>query len=88
MSGRLERLLLHHLRPQDQHALDPLQFAYQEKVGVDDSILYLLHQVHSHLDRGSSAVVIMFIYFSSTFNTIKPLLLSDKLKQWVWICIW
>lgn len=29
----LEWLLLHHLRPQVQHAQDPLQFAYQEKVG-------------------------------------------------------
>ncbi|KAI4891862.1 hypothetical protein NFI96_004691 [Prochilodus magdalenae] len=29
----LERLLLHLLRPQVQHAMDPLQFAYREKVG-------------------------------------------------------
>uniref|UniRef100_A0A3B1JI52 Reverse transcriptase domain-containing protein n=1 Tax=Astyanax mexicanus TaxID=7994 RepID=A0A3B1JI52_ASTMX len=75
----LERLLLHHLRPQVQHAMDPLQFAYREKVGVDDAILYFLHRTHSHLDRGGSTVRVMFFDFSSAFNTIQPLLLKDKL---------
>ncbi len=77
----MEQLLLHHLRSQVQHALDPLQFAYQEKVGVDNAILYLLHRSLSYLDRGSNAVRIMFFDFSSAFNTIQPPLLSDKLKM-------
>ncbi len=77
----MERLVLYHLRPQVQHALDPLQFAYQEKVGVDDAILYLLHRSLSYLDRGSNAVRIVFFDFSSAFNTIQPLLLGDKLKN-------
>ena len=77
----MERLLLHVLRPQVRHALDPLQFAYQEKVGVDDAITYLLHRTHSHLDKGKSAVRIMFFDFSSAFNTIQPLRLGDKLLQ-------
>ena len=76
----LERLLLQHLRPQVHHTQDPLQCAYQEKVGVEDAILYLLHKAHSHLDRGSGAVRIMFFYFSSAFNTIQPILLRDKLS--------
>src|SRR4029434_6335797 len=41
ISKTMERLLLHILRPQVRHALDPLQFAYQEKVGVEDAIVYL-----------------------------------------------
>ena len=77
----LERLVLGILRPQVRHALDPLQFAYQEKVGVDDAISYLLHRTHSHLDKGKSAVRIMFFDFSSAFNTIQPPRLSDKLLQ-------
>ena len=77
----LERLLLHILRPQVHHALDPPQFAYHKKVGVDDAITYLLHRTHSHLDKGKSAVRIMFFYFSSAFNTIQPLRLGDKLLQ-------
>lgn len=38
---------------QVKHALDHLQFAYQEKVGVEDAILYLLNWTspyRSHLD--------------------------------------
>ncbi|KAG5279118.1 hypothetical protein AALO_G00106300 [Alosa alosa] len=77
----MERLVLGMLRPQVRHALDPLQFAYQEKVGVDDAITYLLHRTHSHLDKGKSAVRIMFFDFPSVFNTIQPLRLGDKLLQ-------
>ncbi|KAI4901739.1 hypothetical protein NFI96_010966 [Prochilodus magdalenae] len=77
----MERLLLNHLRPQVHHAEDPLQFAYREKVGVEDAILYLLHRTHSHLDKGGCAVRVMFFDFSSAFNTIQPLLLRDKLMK-------
>ncbi|KAI3352050.1 hypothetical protein L3Q82_020867 [Scortum barcoo] len=77
----MERLLLHHLRPQTHHALDPLQFAYREKTGVEDAIIFLLHRSLSHLDRGSGAVRITFLDFSSAFNTIQPLLLRDKLTE-------
>ncbi|KAK0137273.1 RNA-directed DNA polymerase from mobile element jockey [Merluccius polli] len=76
-----ERLLLHVLRPQVHPAQDPLQFGYQEKVGVEDAILYLLHRAHSHLDKESGAVRIAFFDFSSAFNTIRPLLLRDKLTE-------
>lgn len=81
MMKTMERLLLRILRPQVSHSLDRLQFAYQEKVGVDDAIIYLLHRVHSHLDKGKSAVRIMFFDFSSAFNTIQPARLRDKLVQ-------
>lgn len=49
-----------------------------EKMGVEDPI-FLLHPSPSHLDGGSSAVRIAFLDFSSTFNTLQPLLLRDKL---------
>lgn len=42
-SQTLERLLLHNLRPQVRHTLDPLQFVYWERVGVEDAIVYMLH---------------------------------------------
>ncbi|KAI4881531.1 hypothetical protein NFI96_008386 [Prochilodus magdalenae] len=44
----LERLLLHLLRPQVQHAMDPLQFAYREKVGVEDD-LHLVSWITDYL---------------------------------------
>ena len=76
-----ELLLLHVLRPQVHQAQDPLQFGYQEKVGVEDAILYLLHKVHSYLDKERGAVRITFFDFSSAINTIRPLLLRDKLTK-------
>lgn len=77
----LVRLLLSLLRPQVQHAEDRLQFAYQPDVGVEDAILYMLHRVHSHLDRGNGTVRILFLDFSSAFNTIQPPILQDKLMR-------
>ncbi|KAI3365423.1 hypothetical protein L3Q82_010502 [Scortum barcoo] len=50
-------------------------------VGVEDAILYLLHRAHSHLDKGSGTVRILFLDFSSAFNTIQPTLLRDKLSR-------
>ncbi|KAI3358884.1 hypothetical protein L3Q82_015272 [Scortum barcoo] len=69
------------LRPQVQHAQDRLQFAYQPGVGVEDAILYLLHRAHSHLDKGSGTVRILFLDFSSAFNTIQPSLLRGQTEQ-------
>ncbi|TWW56196.1 hypothetical protein D4764_08G0001830, partial [Takifugu flavidus] len=39
----LERLILAHLRPLVSSFMDPLQFAYQPSIGVDDAVIYLLH---------------------------------------------
>lgn len=63
------------------HVLDPLQFAYQDNVGVEDAFLYLLHTVDCHLERKGDTVKIMFFVFSSALNTIQPLLWRDKLLQ-------
>ena len=53
---------------------------YQDQLGVDDAIIYLLHRAHSHLERPGDAVRVMFFDFSSVFNTIQPLLLVKKLS--------
>ena len=77
----LERLVLRRLKPQTEHAQDPLQFAYQESVGVDDAVLYLLHRAYSYLDVRGNHVRIMFFDFSSAFNTIQPRLLRSRLDS-------
>ena len=77
----LERLFLNLLRPQVPHAEDILQFAYRAEVRVEDAILYLLHRAHSHLDKGNGTVRILFLDFSSAFNTIQPFLLQEKLNR-------
>ncbi|KAJ8359208.1 hypothetical protein SKAU_G00157330 [Synaphobranchus kaupii] len=68
-------------RPLVSSTLDPLQFAYQPHVGVDDTIIYLLQRAYSSLDRPKSMVRIMFFDFSSAFNTIQPRLLKYKLED-------
>ena len=75
----LERLILEQLRPMVRPHLDPLQFAYQPRIGVEDAIIYLLNRVYAHLDKPGSTVRVMFFYFSSAFNTIRPAVLGDKL---------
>ncbi|KAI3356959.1 hypothetical protein L3Q82_003596 [Scortum barcoo] len=67
----LERLVLAQLRPQVRKFLDPLQFAYQPHLGVDDAVIYLLQRAHMHLDGGGGTVRITFFDFSSAFNTIQ-----------------
>ena len=60
--------------------LDPLQFAYKPHRGTDDAILTVLHNAFLHLDKAGSYVRILFIDFSSAFNTIQPhLVLALKL---------
>ncbi|KAK3541752.1 hypothetical protein QTP86_002394 [Hemibagrus guttatus] len=75
----MEGVLLHHMRPQVRHAFNHLQFAFQEKVGVEDAITYMLHRSLSHLNSGSGSMRITFLVFSSAFNTIQLLLLRNKL---------
>lgn len=62
----LERLIMEQLRPMTQQLHDPLQFAYQPRLGVDDAIIYLLNRVYTHLEKPASTVRIMIFdfYFS------------------------
>ncbi len=61
--------------------LDPLQFAYRADRSVDDAVNMGLHYVLQHLDRPGTYVRILFVDFSSAFNTIIPNLLLPKLTQ-------
>ncbi|KAK0155358.1 hypothetical protein N1851_002315 [Merluccius polli] len=67
------------LRPMVKPFIDPLQFAYQHHLGVDDAIIFLLNRADTHLDKAASMVRVMFFDFSCAFNTIRPALLSEKL---------
>ncbi|KAK3517059.1 hypothetical protein QTP86_019583, partial [Hemibagrus guttatus] len=61
--------------------LDPLQFAYRANRSVDDVKNMALHFILQHLDSPGSYARILFVDFSSAFNTIIPALLRDKLFQ-------
>lgn len=77
----MERIVLSHLRSLVITSLDPLQFAYCPKVGVEDAIIYMLQRIYPHLDKPGCSVRILFFDFSSAFNTIHPALLGKKLAD-------
>jgi len=52
----LERLVLKHLCAAVEASLDPLQFAYQPHIGVEDAIIFLLHKAYLHLEKAGSTV--------------------------------
>ncbi|KAK1800056.1 hypothetical protein P4O66_006556, partial [Electrophorus voltai] len=63
-------------------SLDPLQFAYRHNRSTDDAIAHLLHTTLTHLDKGrGNYVKMLFVDYSSAFNTIIPSLLTTKLED-------
>eukprot|EP00745_Piridium_sociabile_P003480 TRINITY_DN12039_c0_g1_i1.p1 TRINITY_DN12039_c0_g1~~TRINITY_DN12039_c0_g1_i1.p1 ORF type:complete len:561 (-),score=151.19 TRINITY_DN12039_c0_g1_i1:152-1588(-) len=74
-----ERIVLKKLKSETEEHQDPLQFAYARNRNTEDAILTLLHNLHAHLDKPRSYARILFIDFSSAFNTIQPHLLVEKL---------
>ncbi len=76
-----ERLVLAYLKDITGPLLDPLQFAYRANRSVDDVVNMGLHYILQHLDKPGNYARILFVDFSSAFNTIMPDLLSDKLTQ-------
>ncbi len=76
-----ERLVLAYLKASTGPLLDPLQFAYRANRSVDDAVNMGLHFILQHLDRPGTYVRILFVNFSSAFNTIIPDTLQNKLTQ-------
>ncbi|KAK1804792.1 hypothetical protein P4O66_003637 [Electrophorus voltai] len=61
---------------------DPLQFAYRHNHSTDDAIAHLLHTTLTRLDEGGGNYVkMLFVDYSSAFNTIIPSLLTTKLED-------
>lgn len=67
-----EKIVKNTLLTSDQDQLDPLQFAYRPKQGVDDVIRNLLNLIYTHLEGAKSFLQLLFIDFSSAFNCIQP----------------
>ena len=76
-----ERLVLSYLKGCTHHLRDPLQFAYQTNRSVEDAVALGLHHTLGHLDYPGSYARLLFLDFSSAFNTIIPHKLFDKLLQ-------
>ncbi|KAK3545948.1 hypothetical protein QTP70_016960, partial [Hemibagrus guttatus] len=76
-----ERLVLAYLKNITGPLLDPLQFAYRANRSVDDAVNMGLHFILQHLDKSGTYVRLLFVDFSTAFNTIIPTLLQTKLTQ-------
>ncbi len=75
-----ERLVMHNIKNSLPNTLDPLQFAYHPNRSTDDAISSTLHLALTHLENKDSYVRMLFIDFSSAFNTIIPQQLINKLN--------
>ena len=61
--------------------LDPLQFAYRANRSTEDAISHVLHTALSHLEGRGTYVRMLFVDYSSAFNTIVPARLDGKLRD-------
>ncbi len=77
-----ERLLKKHIFSSIPATLDPLQFAYRPNRSTDDAISQVLHSSLTHIDStNGNYVKLLFIDYSSAFNTIVPTKLAVKLSD-------
>ena len=85
------KLVLQVLQLVTDSQFDPLQFAYRVNRSVDDAVSLTLHRVLEHLETAGSYARILFIDYSSAFNTVVPQKLFDKLvtmKVDLQLCRW
>ena len=61
-----------------EHLCDDMQFAYKQNRCVDDAVT-MIHVLCSHLDKCKTYSRVLFVDFSSAFNTIQPHLMMRKL---------
>ena len=67
-----ERLVMAHINTIIPETLDQLQFAYRPNRSTDDAISIALNTALSHLDKRNTYLRMLFIDYSSVFNTIVP----------------
>ncbi len=76
-----ERLVLAYLKDTFRPLMISLQFAYRANRSVNNAVNMGLHFILQYLDRPGTYVRILFLDFSSAFNSIIPDTLQNKLTQ-------
>ena len=77
----LEKIIKQNIFSTVKGHLDPYQFAYIEGRGVEDATTILVNHIHEHLDKLGTYARLLFVDFSSAFNTIQPHLMMQKLDR-------
>ncbi len=77
-----ERLVKSHISSSIPVTLDPPQFAYRPNRSTDYAISHILHSSLTHIDSSNGNYArLLFIDYSSAFNTIVPIKLTNKLTD-------
>ncbi len=78
----LRRLVKNHICSSNPVILDPLQFAYHSNRSTEFSISHVRHSSLTHIDSNNGNYVrLLFIDYSSAFNTIVRIKLAFKLTD-------
>ena len=86
-----EKLVRSHITSVLPPELDPYQFAYRANRSTEDAIATALHSTLNHLEKRGSYARLLFVDYSSAFNTIIPDRLVSKLAELGVsdsICLW
>lgn len=75
-----ERIIMSHIQTFIPDTLDPLQFAYRPKRSTEDTVS-TIHAVLTHLENKSSCARLLFINYSSAFNSVTPAKLTNKVSS-------
>ncbi|KAI4888450.1 hypothetical protein NFI96_031098 [Prochilodus magdalenae] len=76
-----ERLFMTHIKATIDVTVDPHQYAYRRNRSTDDVISSVVHTALTHLEQKDSYVRMLFVDFTSAFNTMIPQTLTDKLSS-------
>ena len=76
-----EKLIRTHIISYLPPRFDPHQFAYRANRSTEDAIATALHSALSHLEQQGGYARLLFVDFSSAFNTILPNRLVIKLSE-------
>ncbi|KAI3373095.1 hypothetical protein L3Q82_006428 [Scortum barcoo] len=74
-----ERLVMAHIKDCVNVTVDPHQYAYRKNRSTEDAISSVVHTALTHLENKDSYVRLLFVDFTSAFNTIIPQTLVQKL---------
>lgn len=67
-----ERLVMVHIKDSIDINVDPHQYAYRKNWSTSDAVSFLIHTTLTHLESRDSYARLLFLDFSSAFNTIIP----------------
>ena len=76
-----EKLVRAHITSILPPDLDPYQFAYRANRSTEDAIATALHSTLNHLEQKGTYARLLFVDYSSAFNTVIPDRLVSKLSE-------